>query len=255
MSAGSNMTRVFGPSLAGAIIGFIGTGEAFLLQAVALVIAFGLILTTRLPSTKGMARTAGMRGVLDGLRLIASRPDLRGLFLLVSIPAFFVFPYISFMSVYAKDVLEIGPAGLGLLMASSGSGAVIGGLMVASAGQRTGGGKRLVSWTIAYGLTISAFAASSVVWLSVPILVLAGLLGAYFMSANNAMLQHRIGDDVRGRVMGTYMLTWGLMPIGALPMGIAADRIGIQASTIGGAVIVIALTLLLAIRNPVLIDL
>lgn len=255
MSAGSNMTRVFGPSLAGAIIGFAGTGEAFLLQAVALLVAFGLMLTTRLPAVMIDSTVSGIRGVLDGLKLVVSRPDLRGLFLLASIPAFFVFPYISFMAVYAKDVLEIGPEGLGILMASSGSGAVIGGLMVASARQRSRAGRTLITWTIAYGVTISLFAISPVVWLSIPILVVAGLLGSYFMSSNNAMIQHLITDDIRGRVMGTYMLTWGLMPLGALPMGLAADKIGIQASTIGGAAIVITLTLLLAFRNKVLVDL
>jgi hypothetical protein len=55
--------------------------------------------------------------------------------------------------------------------------------------------------------------------------------------------------------MGTYMLTWGLMPLGALPMGIIADRIGIQASTIGGASISIALTALLAYRNRAILEL
>lgn len=253
MSAGSNMTRVFGPSLAGAIIGFVGTGEAFLLQAAALLVAFFLMMTTSLPNVPHGVIGSGLRGVLDGLKLVASRPDLRGLFLLASIPSFLVFPYISFMSVYAKDVLAIGPAGLGLLMASSGTGAVIGGLLVASTRKQVRPGRKLVSGTIAYCVTISMFAISNVVWISIPVLVLCGLLGSYFMSTNNALIQHRITDDMRGRVMGTYMLTWGLMPLGALPLGIAADHIGIQAATIGGATIAAALTALLAHRNRVLI--
>jgi predicted MFS family arabinose efflux permease len=255
MSAGSNMTRVFGPSVAGAVIGFVGTGEAFLLQATALIVALGLMLTTKLPHVVSDSSAPGVRGVLDGIRLVASRDDLRGLLLLASIPAFFVFPYISFMSVYAKDVLSIGPEGLGILMASSGSGAVIGGLMVATRRQQSRAGRTLITWTIAYALTISLFAISPIVWLSIPILVVAGLLGSYFMSSNNALMQHLITDDVRGRVMGTYMLTWGLMPLGALPMGLAADAIGIQASTIGGAALVVLFTLLLASRNGTLLDL
>ena len=57
------------------------------------------------------------------------------------------------------------------------------------------------------------------------------------MSGNNALVQHRVTDDVRGRVMGAYMLTWGLMPLGALPMGMVADRIGTSFAVAGGAVI------------------
>ena len=57
------------------------------------------------------------------------------------------------------------------------------------------------------------------------------------MSANNAVLQHRIADDIRGRVMGVYLLTWGLMPLGALPMGLVADRIGTPAAVAVGAAV------------------
>jgi hypothetical protein len=140
-------------------------------------------------------------------------------------------------------------------MASSGSGAVVGGLMVASARPRARAGRTLIIWTIAYAITISFFAVSPSVWLSMPILLVAGLLGSYSMSSNNAMVQHLITDDVRGRVMGTYMLTWGLMPLSALPMGLAAEAIGIQASTVVGAGFVVVFTLLLAYRNRVLLRL
>jgi predicted MFS family arabinose efflux permease len=252
MSAGSNMTRVFGPSLAGAIIGFVGTGEAFLLQAIALVVALVLIATARFASMpRGTVAAHGLRRVLDGVTIIFARADLRGLLLLASIPSLFVFPYISFMSVYAKDILDIGAEGLGLLMATSGAGAVVGGLAVAGSTQHGGVGRRLVALTALYCLVLTLFAASHWLWLSLPALFLAGLLGSYFMSGNNALLQHLITDDVRGRVIGAYMLTWGLMPLGALPMGVIADRIGIQAATILGTTISVLLVVLLVYRNRV----
>jgi predicted MFS family arabinose efflux permease len=193
--------------------------------------------------------------VLDGLNIVRGRGDLRGLFLLAAIPSFCIFPYISFMPVFAKDVLEIGPQGLGLLMASSGAGAVIGGLMVAGGRQERNMGRMLVAGAICYSLVISIFGLSSAVWLSIPALIVAGLIGSYFMSSNNALIQHRITDDVRGRVMGTYMLTWGLMPLGALPLGILADAIGIQVTTVAGAMITIALTIAATLRNRSILEL
>jgi MFS family permease len=255
MSAGNNMTRVFGPSLAGAIIGLTGTGQAFLLQAIAMIAAMGLILTTKFPVRPATVAGSGLRGVLDGLNIVRGRGDLRGLFLLAAIPSFCIFPYISFMPVFAKDVLEIGPQGLGLLMASSGAGAVIGGLMVAGGRQERNMGRMLVAGAICYSLVISIFGLSSAVWLSIPALIVAGLIGSYFMSSNNALIQHRITDDVRGRVMGTYMLTWGLMPLGALPLGILADAIGIQVTTVAGAMITIALTIAATLRNRSILEL
>jgi MFS transporter, DHA1 family, staphyloferrin A biosynthesis exporter len=110
MSAGQNMTRVVGPSVAGIVIGTIGVGPTFLAQAVAIAASFVLVLRIVLPPRS--PRAAGGRGVFDGIRLVASRPDLRSLFLLAAIPTFFVFPYIGFLNVFARDILHIGAQGL-----------------------------------------------------------------------------------------------------------------------------------------------
>lgn len=153
-------------------------------------------------------RTTGGRGAFDGIRLIASRPDLRSLFLLAAIPTFFVFPYIGFLNVFARDVLHIGAQGLGLLMAVSGCGAVVGSLLVASAARSEGTGRLLLNMTVLYGLPIVGVGLSRALWITLPLLFVAGLLGAACMSGNNALVQYRVTDDVRGRVMGAYMLTW-----------------------------------------------
>jgi predicted MFS family arabinose efflux permease len=235
MSAGQNMTRVVGPSVAGIVIGAIGVGPTFLAQAIAVAVSFILVLRIMLPPRA--ARSAGGRGIFDGIRLVASRPDLRSLFLLASIPTLFVFPYIGFLNVFARDILRIGAEGLGLLMAVSGCGAVVGSLLVAAAARSEGIGRLLLGMTVLYGLPIVGVALSRTLWVTLPLLFVAGMLGAAFMSGNNALVQHRVTDDVRGRVMGAYMLTWGLMPLGSLPMGMVADRIGTPVAVAGGAVI------------------
>ena len=142
MSAGQNLTRVAGPSVAGIVIGTIGVGATFVVQAAALAVSFALVLHISLPPRA--ARAAGSGGIFDGIRLIATRSDLRGLFLLASVPTFFVFPYIGFLNVFARDILQIGAEGLGLLMATSGSGAVVGSILVATVGRVDGAGRLLV---------------------------------------------------------------------------------------------------------------
>lgn len=247
MSAGQNVTRIAGPSLAGVIIGWAGVGPAFLLQAVALAGAFALVRGIELPPRVALA--AGPRGVFAGIRLIFARPDLRGLFLLACVPTFFVFPYVHFLSVFARDVLRIGAGGLGLLMAASGTGAVIGSLLVAGRRRSSGGGRFLIAATVAYGVVVVAIALSRSVYLSLPLLVGAGFLGSGFMSTGNVLLQHRIADDVRGRVMGAYLLTFGLMPLGALPMGLAAARFGTPTAVVAGALLSSALATWVAITS------
>jgi predicted MFS family arabinose efflux permease len=252
MSAGQNMTRVVGPSVAGVVIGTIGVGPTFLAQAMAIAASFLLVLGIVLPPRA--QRTARGSSIFDGIRLVTSRPDLRSLFLLASIPTFFVFPYIGFLNVFARDILQIGAQGLGLLMAVSGCGAVVGSLLVAAAARSEGTGRLLLGMTVLYGLPIVGVALSRTLWITLPMLFVAGMLGAAFMSGNNALVQHRVSDDVRGRVMGAYMLTWGLMPLGSLPMGMIADRIGTPAAVAGGAVISSVLAGILGLTSSAVRD-
>lgn len=227
MSAGQNMTRVVGPSVAGAIIGIAGTGAAFLCQAAALIVALGLLGTAKFPdfSTKGAVTSLG--SVFDGARIVWNRSDIRAIITLVSITILLVFPYLSFLPVFARDVLKIGPEGLGILMASSGFGAVIGSIYVATRKSQPSG-KALISSGIVYGFTIIGFAVSPNLLWAIPLLVASGFLGSAYVSSVNASIQHRISDEVRGRVMSIYMLTWGFTPIGAIVIGELATRYGIS---------------------------
>jgi MFS family permease len=237
MSAGANMTRVFGPAAAGTLIAALGTGYPFLVQAVAVTAAFAIVLTSDFPRVPPSTARLGVHVVLEGVRIIRARADLTELFFLSAVPSLLIFPYLSFINVYAEDVLEIGSQGLGVLLASSGIGAVIGGLLIASTKSGHGIGARLYALSISYCVLLIAFAAFPIIWLSVPILLGAGLVGSYAFSGNNALLQQRITDDVRGRVMGTYLLTWGLMPLGALWMGAVAEATDIRVATIAGGAI------------------
>ena len=103
--------------------------------------------------------------------------------------------------------------------------------------------------TVLYGLPIVGVALSRTLWITLPLLFVAGVLGAAFMSGNNALVQHRVSDDVRGRVMGAYMLTRGLMPLGSLPMGMIADRVGTPIAVAGGAIISSLLALILGLAS------
>lgn len=249
MSAGQNLTRVAGPSLAGAMIGWWGVGPAFVSQAVMLIVAFGFILQIKLPERPTRVVSAGM---FDGLRIIFQSPDLRALFLMVAITMFFVFPYMNFLNVFARDILLIGAGGLGFLMASSGAGAVVGALYVAARGRVVGIGPTLVTLSFLYGLVILGVAISMSTAVTALLLFIGGTMGAVIFSLNNSLVQHRIEDHVRGRVMSAYFLTFGLMPLGALPMGLIADQFGTQLAVGGGAVISSVLVAILALKSPVL---
>ena len=250
MGAGQNMTRVVGPSLAGIVIALFGVGPTFLVQAVMMVIAFILVLGVTLPPRA--PRVAGNRGALDGMRLVFSRPEIRGLFFLAAVPMFFVFPYIWFLNVFAKDIFHVGASGLGSMMAVSGLGAVVGSLGIASARRIEGMGRWLIGMSLTYGFVVLGVTLSRTLAVTYPLLFLGSLLGSAVMSGNTVLVQHAIDDEVRGRVMGAYMLTWGLMPLGALPMGMAANRIGTPQAIAVGAMISTFLVAVVAVTSPAL---
>jgi hypothetical protein len=183
---------------------------------------------------------------------VLRRDDLRALFFLAVIPNLFTFPYIQFLNVFARDVLDIGAGGLGLLMACSGSGAVVGSLVVAGRRSTKAQGTALILLTIVYGLVIIGVSASRHLALAMPLLFIGGFLGSCFMAQNNALVQHRITDDVRGRVMAAYMLVNGLLPLGAMPMGVIAGAISVPIAIAIGASLTVLLTLWLGLRAPVL---
>jgi MFS family permease len=249
MSAGQNMCRVVGPSVAGGLIAWWGVGPAFLAQGIMLLVAIMLVLPLVLPPrTRNRQMTAN---IFDGLRYIFASEELRALFWLVAIMTFFIYPYLSFINVIARDVLHIGASGLGFLMATSGAGAVVGSLYVAARGRTSGVGVVLVVAGLLYGAIMVGIALSHWTVLTAILMFAAGAVGSASFSTNTALVQHRIPDEVRGRVISAYFLTWGLMPLGALPMGAVADRWGIQAALVLGAVASSILVAILGVTTPV----
>lgn len=227
ISAGQNSTRIVGPALAGPTIAAVGASGAFALQAIVLLAA--LIATLPLPAVRTHAGPAvALRtNLVEGFTYILRSPALSGIILLAAIPTLTVFPYIQFLPVYASDILDIGADGLGLLLTMSGVGAVTGALIVAGiGGSKRKGPIMLLSCTVYCGL-VAAFAYSQLALLSMLLLMLVGVSGSLFMSMNNTLLHLNVSDQIRGRVMGIYMLTWGLSPIGALPIGYLGDRVGL----------------------------
>lgn len=252
LSAGQNSTRIIGPALAGPLIATVGASGALYLEAAFLLIA--LVNTMMLPAMRSpTGETLAMRRDLaDGIAYIVRSPVLCGLMVLAAIPTLLVFPYIQFLPVFARDILGIGAEGLGLLFAAGGVGAVAGAMTVAAFQGMRRKGLVMLAGTIVYGLVVIGFAYSTWVPTSVLFLFLGGLLGSTYLATNNTLLHLHTSDEMRGRVMGVYMLTWGLNPLGALPMGFVGDHWSVPNAVALGAVLSSAVTIVLALRSRAL---
>lgn len=246
-AATQNATRVVGPAIAGLLIAGVGAAGAF--GFAALLQIYALYTTSRLPSHAAgrMKRPtgSGLASFKVGLQTVAASPILTGLVLLSLATNVLVMPYINLMPVFAEDVLDIGSAGLGILLASTGLGTVAGALFVArSEAPLSWRGVQIVT-AVAFGGLVIAFANTSLVWLALVILFLGGFASAAFLALNQTALQLRVDEDKRGRVFSIYLMTWGLLPLGQLPTG--------QIAEVAGAPLAVTLASSLALAGVALV--
>ena len=188
-----------------------------------------------------------------GFRFAAGSGPIRALLALIGVVSLFGMPYAVLMPLFADRVLGVGARGLGLLMGSSGVGALCGALMLARRRAVKGLGTWVVGAAGGFGLSLTLFGLSRRLGLSLPILFLTGLTTVLQTAASNTLLQTLSPDDMRGRVMSLFsMMFLGMAPFGAFFAGAAAQRIGAPATEmIGGGVCIVA-ALYFARRLPAL---
>ena len=247
-SATQNATRVIGPSIAGILIATTGIGATFAVAAALQIV--GLVTSFRLPSNRGQAgrrEPMTLASLTVGLKVVAQSRFLTGLLLLALAPTVLVIPYLNMMPVFARDVLDVGSGGLGLLLASTGIGTVCGALIVArSITFQTSPRAQFISVTF-FSLFVIGFALSPSFPLSMVLLFLAGLASAAWMALNQTALQLNVADEYRGRVFSVYLLIWGVLPIGQLFVGTLADVVGPSTAVVISCLI--SMLCVLAIRR------
>jgi MFS family permease len=250
-SASQNATRVIGPSMAGVLIGLLGVAETFAVAALMQLVA--LLVTLRLPSLTSGATSRAARGWSDltvGLKIVASRPYLVALIVLALAPTVLVMPYLNLMPVFARDELGLGSTGLGILMASTGLGTVGGSLAVARRSSRASDASGQIVSAVAFAVCVMAFALIPNVAIAVPLLFAAGWMSASFLAMNQTALQMNVEDEIRGRVLSIYLLTWGMLPIGQLLVGALAAPLGTPLAVVTSCVLALVSIAVIAWRFP-----
>ena len=251
-SGGFNLMKVIGPALGGAMIAWFGAADNFFVQGIAYTGVLAMIYLMHIPPHRGDAKRAtALANLKEGFAYVWSTPAVLALMMLAYVPRVFAVPYQTLMPVFQKDVLHVGPEGLGLLMAAPGIGAVIAVLTLASLGHRIKRqGLLLVGSIVILGFFLIVFSQLTSLPLALITLVIAGAFQMFFLASTATMLQLVVPDELRGRVMSLYMLDRGFMPAGALFAGTAAHFIGAPMTVAIMGAIVILLTLVVAWRIP-----
>jgi MFS transporter, DHA1 family, staphyloferrin A biosynthesis exporter len=251
-SAGFNLMKVVGPALGGVMIALFGAAGNFLVQGAAYVVVLLMIQSMSVAPTPAQARrSSALASLKEGFAYVRSTPTVLALMILAYVPRVFAVPYQTLMPVFQKDVLHVGPEGLGMLIAAPGLGAVLAVLTLASISNRMKRqGLMLVGSTIMLGLSLILFSRTTSFLFALLVLVIAGAFQMVFLASTSTMLQLIVPDELRGRVMSLYMLDRGLMPAGALFAGVVAHLVGAPLAVTSMGVIVVLLTLIVAWRVP-----
>lgn len=244
-SATLNLTRVIGPAIGGGLIATVGVAGAFYLNAASfLAVLYGLAMM-RFPERPPKRRKAGILTELaGGVRYLRGQPALRAVVILALLPMVFGMPYMTMLTVFARDVLKVGGGGLGLLTACSGAGAMLGALTVASLRGAPRRGRLMLAGLVGFGVFLLLFSSSRWLWLSLPALVLVGASQQVYNAINNTLLQVYVDEEYRGRVTSTLFLNRGMVPLGTILAGFGTAAFGPQIAMGAMAVVLIVMALL-----------
>jgi MFS family permease len=247
-----NGARVIGPAIGGLLLAAVGAGWCFFLNGVSfLAVIVGLLLMRIQPVERRPATQRPWQQLKDGLRYATSRPDIVGLLALASIFGLFGMAYTSLLPAFVDKVYSAGPSAYGLLNTAIGLGAVLGAFTIAQFVDRARRGTWLFYANLGFSSLLIVFAFLT----SFPLALLGGFgLGVCFMIQNttiNTLLQTRVDDAMRGRVLSLYTLSFfGLAPFGNLMAGSLAQVWTLQGTVALGAGMTLLLSMLVFFFFP-----
>jgi MFS family permease len=247
-----NLATVVGPTVAGLTYAAVGPAWCFTLNGLSFIAMIVALLRMRLPVHTVPSRTqTALAQLHEGVRYTLAQPLLRTLIAVPAVAALFGTAYATLLPAWAVEVLGGDAATNGLLQSARGAGSLLGALMIAAVGYAGWRGRWLTIGTFVYPLVLLLFAAVRTVPLSVAVLIGVGWGGMLLFNMANTLVQSHVSDELRGRVMSIYSLTFfGGMPLGALWSGALGHVIGAPLTIVVGALIVLGFAVLLWVRMP-----
>lgn len=253
---GRASTRLAIPALGGLMIEYVGGGPTLIAEAILFFIAAVIALTirTRVSSEPKPRPSEAIAGLIEGAKYVKANPDVLALLVLQLSAPLFMYPFIAgLLPVYAAEVYNVGPSGLGLLYLTGGLGMLIGAALLAILSNVRRRGVMILSVT---GVAVASMAGVSLLpWFVAGMILLTVVNGSqgFFYTATNGAIQAIVPDSMRGRIAGLSMATWGGFPITALLAGALAEWFGVQVSTfIGSAALAVYILILVKVYPSIL---
>ena len=237
-SVALQLSVIGGPALGGLLFA-IQPELVYAVSAVCSLLALAAVLALRSGRDGVGTGSPDLRSLLGGVRLVRRTPVLLGA---ISLDLFAVLfgGAVALLPIFAKDVLEVGPAGLGVLRAAPAAGALVAAAVLVRRPIHRHAGRTLLIVVALYGLTIVVFGLSETMWLSLLALAAGGGVDMVSMVLRQTILPLVTPDELRGRVNAVEMVFISASnELGAFESGVAAALVGaVPAVVIGGVLTV-----------------
>jgi MFS family permease len=254
------LARVLGPTFAGVGFKLFGVAGCFFANAISfvfVVIGLKMVRFDRPEKLDGAPvrsmkdKGAFIHDLVEGFRYVGKRPRVSILLIISAVTSLCGAPYMSMTPVFARDIFHLGETGLALLMGTAGAGALFGALFLAYLGDFRHKGWFVLGGDFAFAVCLICFSLSTRVGVSLIFLFLLGFGIVCSVAVSNTLLQKLVTDEMRGRVMSMFMLSFiGAMPIGNLIAGAASHRFGVQHTLAAGGLIIAVFVVVVAVTNP-----
>jgi MFS family permease len=245
-----NLARVIGPLFAGAALAAFGMVACFGLNGLSFLAVIAAILSLHVRHVPPSAATRMRQEFESGFTYVREHPALLGLALLGFAATFLGNPLLTFLPLFAQDVLHGGVTQYTDLMSSAGAGAVTGALVVAWRGRFPHMGRTVLLMQIAFGVIVVLFAMSRSLWLNAVLLFAAGACMVMVFATLSSLVQLNAPNEMRGRVMSLYMVAFrGGMPLGSLAGGWLATVTSAPAVLTLNGVLLSAIAIVFLMKN------
>lgn len=243
-----NGARLIGPPLAGVLFAAFGAPLCFAINALSYVAALHSLLRIRGGRRIAPDGKACLRQSFDWLR--TTRPA-RWLLFTATLTSISLTPVMTLLPVYAHDIFDVGPTGLGQLLGASGIGALAATMWLAARRTPLRLEVSMTGGALLFGLSCIGFAGNQIFWLACLLLAVGGASLVAVTTSSTTLLQWLVPDGLRGRIMALHgMFYLGSMPLGSLLAGAIAERWSVPMAFMTGGATMLALTALLAVQLP-----
>lgn len=243
-----NGGRLLGPAIAGIVIARIGAGYCFLIDGLSYIaVIAGLLLMQLRAQPRMMNQSNPLQRIQEGFHYAFRSAPIRSILTLMAIFSLMVMSNSILAPVMALQVLRTDAHTLGFLLAASGIGALIGGAYLSTRSTVIGLNRVIAIAPILAGVGLISFGLSKLVWLSIPAMMLVGFGTILQISASNTVLQTIVEDDIRGRIMSLFTMSFlGVAPFGQLLAGTVATAIGAPSTLMLNGIVCILAAMLFA---------